>query len=115
VDAFGAILRIVTILAAPVTFMALLVLEKCERGHSGGAVIYAILGLLLLVLGIAIGGVGGYFGGWGGTRQWKGFVAFLSFEPGTVGFFSDFIAVAYGFLAFSIFRAIFPSRKGKSR
>jgi len=108
-------MRIATILAAPVTFIALLVFERRERFPSDGAVISGILGLLFLVLGIGIGGVGGYFGGWGGTRQWKGFVAFLSFEPGTVGFFSDFIAVAYGFLAFSCFRTAFPLRRRKSR
>ncbi len=98
----------VTILLAPATFVASFWFEKRDKFRADAA---AMCGLLFLFLGVGVGGIGGFFGEWVGTRQWKGFGAFLSFDPATIGYFSDFVALAYGFLAFSIFRTIFPQRR----
>ena len=100
------VLRAIIILLAPTTFVGLFWLER--RGNFG-AKQAAKAGVLLLVLGIGLGYLDTL---WSQLfTSWKGITAFMTFERGTIHYFSDFVAMGYGVLAFSIFRAVFPRRK----
>jgi hypothetical protein len=100
---FEEVLRAVVILLVPITFAASFWFERSEKLRPKGT---AKVGASLLALGAALA----LFEAWIGLRPWKGLFAVLAFEPGTIGYASDVIALAYGFIAFWAFRSIFPKR-----
>jgi len=103
-DRFDGALRIAIILLAPATFFVTLWSEKQRNIPPGGV---AKIGALFLVLGV----LGGYIGTrLSPTTQWRGLIPFVTFESDTIHYFSDFIAIGYGFVAYALLRTLSPRR-----
>jgi hypothetical protein len=95
-DALSEVLRVGVVLLAPFVFFVAIWYDQPAIGA-------AKVGALFFVMGV----IGGYLQ----APKWDGLLSFLVFDRATIYYWSDVVAMAYGFLAYAAFRSMFPKRK----